>query len=127
MIVKKFEFKDAWYQYKRIWLKEFFINNIKISNNFCEYELENDMLQIDICDECFSVGCSLNDYVQEIVCDKFIIWKEPLIAKEPYKDFVSASAGLEQGTIIWPKNLYLDLLRKFEVKTRKDLNIKSNE
>lgn len=91
------------------------MNGLKVSrNNFC-HELEDNMLQIDVCEECFTSGCASGGYVEIINCDHFVIWKEPCTyyLDDYWKSHYTPAYGLKQGTIFWPKDLYSHYLNAF--------------
>jgi hypothetical protein len=91
------------------------LNGVLMSDNLPLIEMNKNFLQIDVCEECFHVGCSSQGYVQVFVEGDWIIWKEILyedFIEERRYDFMSAFS-LKYGTIFWPRPLYIELLHSF--------------
>ena len=84
------------------------------------FTIEN-LIQIEICSECFEPGCSSGGYVQVFDENELIIWKEPLneisnIREEPAQE-------LRHGTVFWERELY----RSFMKETTKNNNFHSEK
>lgn len=94
-----------------------YINDICITENLPEIEFEDALLQIDVCTECFYVGCSSGGYVQVLIDNDIVIWKEPLLANaDAYEECqYGCSYGLKYGTIFWSKELFKNLLNCYNI------------
>lgn len=75
------------------------LNDICVSENLPFTVDSKELIQIDICGECFSSGCTDEGYVQVFEKDDIVIWKEPY--SEVNDISVGAASGLKAGTIYW--------------------------
>ncbi|WP_419875106.1 hypothetical protein [Candidatus Pristimantibacillus sp. PTI5] len=75
------------------------LNGIFVSENLPFTLDSKELIQIDICGECFSSGCTDAGYVQVFEKDDIVVWKEP--HSNGYDISVEAAGGLKAGTIYW--------------------------
>jgi hypothetical protein len=86
------------------------LNGVCISENVPDVLSCDNLIQIDICGECFMPGCTSSGYVQVFEKENIVIWKEPYnkqfeISEEPAR-------GLNAGTIYWDSAMYAKFLSK---------------
>ncbi|WP_364145557.1 hypothetical protein [Paenibacillus sp. LPE1-1-1.1] len=75
------------------------LNGNCVSENLPFIVDSKELIQIDICGECFNSGCTDTGYVQVFEKDDIVIWKEPY--SEGYDISVEAAGGLNASTIYW--------------------------
>lgn len=92
-----------------------YINDICITSNLPQIDFEDDLLQIDVCTECFYIGCASGGYVQVLKDKDVIIWKEPLLhTNDDYERCqYGHSYGLKYGTIFWDRGLFTTFLKHY--------------
>lgn len=92
-----------------------YINDICITSNLPAIDFEDDLLQIDVCTECFYIGCASGGYVQVLKDKDIIIWKEPLLnTNDDYERCqYTHSYGLKYGTIFWDRQLFNTFLKHY--------------
>lgn len=123
MLVADFKVKSiSSARFKDFKTYELIINGISITSNLPCLEVEEGLIQIDVCDECFTVGCASGGYVQAFLIDKLVIWKEPLVQdKDPYKvNQYRGSYGLKFGTIYWSIEKYKEFLDIYDVSMKNE-------
>lgn len=86
------------------------LNGVCISEKVPDVISCENLIQIDICGECFMPGCTSSGYVQVFEKENIVIWKEPYnkhfeISEEPAR-------GLNAGTIYWDSAMYATFLAK---------------
>lgn len=92
--------------------KSLLLNGIRISRNLPTIESCDNLIQVDVCDECFQPGCSSEGFVQVFGLDHFVIWKEPYIENDESR--TGAIYGLKDGSIYWDASLYASFLAQFD-------------
>lgn len=92
-----------------------YINDICITSNLPELDFEDNLLQIDVCTECFYIGCASGGYVQVLKDKDIIVWKEPLLNTngDYERSQYTHSYGLKYGTIFWDKELFNTFLKQY--------------
>lgn len=92
-----------------------YINEVCITANLPDIDFEDDLLQIDVCTECFYIGCASGGYVQVLGDKDIVIWKEPLLNRED--DYAKCQYGhsyaLKYGTIFWDRELFTTFLKQY--------------
>jgi hypothetical protein len=115
MLVENFQVKTIITTRHKYNTKQLIINGNVITNNFPDYELEGDFLQIDVCDECMTIGCASGGYVQVLHVSNLVLWKAPLTdgMDKFHTCQYTSSYHMLFGTIFWPTNKYECLLNYF--------------
>jgi hypothetical protein len=97
-----------------------YINNILFSANLpCLESGEDQLLQVEVCDQCFIPGCNLGGYVQILAVQNQIIWKAPLSVEgdeSSTRQYLPAGM-LKYGTVFWPAETYLKFIATFDQST----------
>jgi hypothetical protein len=91
------------------------INGLEIPSNLPSVEYEDDLLQIDVCEECLTIGCSSMGYVQVITANEIVIWKEPLFDDKNEHAIYQNAFALSEGTFFWPLNIYQQLMKLYNI------------
>lgn len=84
------------------------LNDVCISENVPNELSFDNIIQIDICLQCFIPGCSSSGYVQVFEKENIVIWKEPYNKKNEISD--ESASGLNAGTIYWDSVVYAKFL-----------------
>ncbi|MDQ8736593.1 hypothetical protein [Paenibacillus sp. LHD-38] len=84
------------------------VNGVCISENLPDAIGSDNLIQIDICGECFTRGCTDDGYVQVFEIDGIVIWKKPY--QKGYE--ISSASGLNAGTIYWNSAMYASFLTR---------------
>ncbi|MGO4549340.1 hypothetical protein AB4Z29_31640 [Paenibacillus sp. 2TAB23] len=87
------------------------LNGIRISGNLPSIEIRENLIQLDVCEECFQPGCSSEGFVQVFKLANWVIWKLPYIETDEAR--TGAASGLKDGSIYWEASLYASFLAEF--------------
>ncbi|MDQ0194595.1 hypothetical protein [Paenibacillus wynnii] len=90
--------------------QKLFLNGVLFSSNIPSVYTIGNLIQIEICSECFEPECSSSGYVQVFGEDELIIWKEPLneisdIREDPVNELI-------HGTVFWEKELFYSFMNE---------------
>ncbi|MDT8901590.1 hypothetical protein [Anaeroselena agilis] len=94
-----------------------YLNGKLASRNIPYVEFENELLQIDVCEECFTVGCSSGGYVQILKSGDTVIWKQPLVTAR--SRLITGAYILNYGSIYWPAERFYSFLEVFRCNEKK--------
>jgi hypothetical protein len=95
-------------------LKELFINGIRFSSNIPYIDIWDNYIQIEACSHCNSMGCNDKGFVEVILEDKIIIWKEPTNNNsDKQSSLFDGVKAFNNGSLIWDIESYKTFLLSF--------------